>query len=154
MIRENLSPHIISEQFALDSFESGSALEERDQFGYGTLPRKMDHQAWQITNKNLLTRWRYMELMHRLNQVTVEFEDPNELSRLFARMGVNTRSGNIYDLYWEQDNLLCNYCYCALKSARICAECFGGSMEQFLPETFNYAWIGKEAPVHEQLSEI
>lgn len=111
MIRENLSPHIISEQFALDSFESGSALEERDQFGYGTLPRKMDHQAWQITNKNLLTRWRYMELMHMLNQVTVEFEESNELLRLFARMGVNTRSGNIYELYLEQDNLLCNYCF-------------------------------------------
>lgn len=111
MIRENLSPHIISEQFALDSFESGSALEERDQFGYGTLPRKMDHQAWQITNKNLLTRWRYMELMRMLNQVTVEFEESNELSRLFARMGVNTRSGNIYELYLEQDNLHCNYCF-------------------------------------------
>ena len=46
------------------------------------------------------------------------------------------------------------YRYCALKSARICAECFGGSMEQFLPETFNYAWIGKEAPKRDQLFEI
>ena len=46
------------------------------------------------------------------------------------------------------------YRYCSLKSARICAECFGGPMEQFLPTTFNYAWIGKEAPVREQLCEI
>lgn len=46
------------------------------------------------------------------------------------------------------------YRYCALKSARICAECFGGPMEQFLPTTFNYAWIGKEAPIREQLCEI
>ena len=46
------------------------------------------------------------------------------------------------------------YRYCSLKSARICAECFGGPMEQFLPTTFNYAWIGKEAPAREQLCEI
>lgn len=46
------------------------------------------------------------------------------------------------------------YRYCALKSARICAECFDGKLESFLPKTFNYAWIGKEAPVREQLYEI
>lgn len=46
------------------------------------------------------------------------------------------------------------YRYCSLKSARICAECFGGPMEQFLPETFKYSWIGKEAPKREQLLPI
>lgn len=111
MIREHLSPYIISEQFAFDSFESRSALEERDQFGYGTLPRRMDRQNWEITNKKLLTRWRYVELMRILNQVTIEFEDPNELCQLFTRIGVNTRSGEIYELYLEQDDLLCNYCF-------------------------------------------
>lgn len=42
------------------------------------------------------------------------------------------------------------YRYCALKNARICAECFGYPMEQFLPEKFNYKWIGKETSTHEQ----
>lgn len=38
------------------------------------------------------------------------------------------------------------YRYCALKNARICAECFDAKLESFLPEKFNYKWIGKEAP--------
>lgn len=111
MIRENLSPHIISEQLSFDSFKSRSALEKRDQFGYGTLPRRMDRQNWEITNKSLLTRWRYMELMRMLNQVTVEFQDPGELSRLFQKMGVNTHTEDIYEMYLERDDLLCNYCF-------------------------------------------
>ena len=111
MIREKLTAHPASEQLAFDSFESRSALEKNDQFGYGVLPRRMDRQNCQVTNMSLLNRWRFVELMRMLNQVTVEFQDPGELSQMFQRMGVNTRTGDIYELYLESDDLLCNYCF-------------------------------------------
>ena len=35
------------------------------------------------------------------------------------------------------------YRYCALKSARICAECFDAKIESFLPEGFDMRWLGE-----------
>ena len=36
------------------------------------------------------------------------------------------------------------YKYCSLKHARICAECFGGSVKSWLPLDFDVRWLGKD----------
>lgn len=109
-VRKYLTAYPASQQLSFDSFESKSALLEKDQMAYGTMPKRMDRLQYTITNKNLLNRKRMGELLDIMSQIVIEFEGPTEISQMFQKMGIDTRANNIWEMYLEKSNLLCNYC--------------------------------------------
>lgn len=112
-IRKNLSGTISGEQFAISTFEAPKYLQKQDQMSYARLPKEMRHcrEWWKIVNENLVKRDRYHEFLKVIAQTRLEFTDPHEIAKFFLKMGVDTRTDNIWEMYLEQDDLLCNYCF-------------------------------------------
>ena len=110
-IRENLTAYPASQQLSFDSFETRSALMEKDQMVYGMFPRRMDRRHYYTGNSKLLTLKRYKEFLDVMAQTVVEFEDAAAVSQFFQKVGIDTRSGNLMEMYLESSDLLCNYCF-------------------------------------------
>lgn len=109
MIRENLSSYPANEQLAFNSFEARSTLTPKSEMAFGTMPKRMNRRAFTIVNKELINQHRWCEFLRTIEQLTVEFSDAEEIGRLFQRMGVDTRTGNTWEMYLERDDLFCDY---------------------------------------------
>ena len=112
-IRECLTNFISGEQFAIRTFEAPPQLRDKDQMCYALLPKQMHNcrEWWETVNKDLIQRDRYHEFLKVISQTKLEFDNPYEIARIFQKMGVDTREDNIWEMYLEQENLLCNYCF-------------------------------------------
>lgn len=113
MLKDQLSNTISGEQFAISTFETPIYLQEKDQMSYALLTKKMKKgpEYWAITNEKLVKRDRFCEFLRIITQALTEFTEPYEVSRFFQHSGVDTRTGNLWEMYLEQENLLCNYCF-------------------------------------------
>lgn len=109
MIRESLTAYPASQQLAFDSFEICSALTAKNQMAFGTMPRQMKRREYTVTNKELITQFRWCEFLRMMEQISVEFSEPDEIGKLFRSMGVDTRTGNTWEMYLERDDLFCDY---------------------------------------------
>lgn len=109
MIRENLSSYPVNEQLAFNSFELSSPLTPQSEMAFGTLPKRMNRREFTVVNKDLINRNRWCEFLKTIEQLTVEFSDAEEIGRLFQRMGVDTRTGDIWEMYLARDDLFCDY---------------------------------------------
>lgn len=111
MIRESLTSYPANEQFAFATFEAPPALAEKDQMACGIFMERMNRNELIVSNKNLINQNRLCEFMRILKQSRVEFKDLEDAKSFFRRVGVDTRTNGIYEMYLEQDELFCNYCF-------------------------------------------
>ena len=103
-----LTSYPASEQFAFGLYEQASALTQESEMACGTMPRRMDRRCYNITNRQLFTQPRWFEFLRMMEQ-TKELGTPEEIASMFRCKGVDTRNGNIKELYLDDEDLLCNY---------------------------------------------
>lgn len=128
MIRENLSAIMPCEQMALSTFERASALSPKSQMAVGMIRKGVNHQEFTITNKELITQRRLCEFLKTLERFSLEFPVAEETEHLFKRLGAKGNE-DVWELYLEQDNLSCNYCF----------QVHSGQNEPFFVKIFAYA---------------
>lgn len=110
-IRTHLSHDCPNKQFAFDGFQAQQTLDAKSQLACGiVMSRKMDRLWYQVTNKSLVNRFRWTEFLDILSQFKPEFGNAEEIRHLFQSVGVDTRQGDVYELYLTADNLVNNYC--------------------------------------------
>ena len=111
MIREKLSSFLRNEQSVMSDEWSCSPLRKENEMAYGTIQQKDRLHHFALTNRKLLEHRRWCEFMRIMAQMEVEFTNPDEVRRLFLQAGIDTREGNILEMYMEDDDLLCTYSF-------------------------------------------
>lgn len=108
-VRNNLTTYMLNEQLSLDS-SANPNLDTKTQMAYGALSRDMVRLTWDTVNKPLVSKDRWVEFLDVLCQLKADFSSADEIRRFFYSMGVDTRTGDIYEMYLSMDNLACDYC--------------------------------------------
>lgn len=108
-VRRNLSPYTLNEQFAFDG-HSQQHLDAKHQMALGSVSNDMERITWNAVNKPLISKERWVEFLDVLGQLRVDFSSAADIRSFFSSMGVDTRTGNTFEMYLSMDELKCDYC--------------------------------------------
>lgn len=108
-VRNNLSPYTLNEQFTFDG-HSQQHLDAKYQMALGAVSNDMERITWNAVNKPLVNRERWVEFLDVLGQLRVDFSSAADIRSFFSSMGVDTRTGNTFEMYLSMDELKCDYC--------------------------------------------